>query len=198
MPKRDWFILAGRTTFAACPCLCPLHRDEDSSSWVAPHHIQLPAAGLAQSPVPSPKLCNVSPMVQHALSSSGGLSSPTPLAESQSGCELRCWWNCCAGACSWDFWLAGATGARSPPGQQPNGMAGWLPALALIAASLRFEVTRSFQSFISRPLFHACNDTEQAASPPPLPACLPSSLLGKASLLPLRPGHHQLMAPHPR
>lgn len=30
-------------------------------------------------------------------------------------------------------------------------MAGWLPALALIAASLRFEVTRSFQSFISRP-----------------------------------------------
>ena len=49
------------------------------------------------------------------------------------------------------FGLAGATRARSPPGRQPNGMAGWLPALALIAASLRFEVTRSFQSFISPP-----------------------------------------------
>lgn len=48
------------------------------------------------------------------------------------------------------FWLAGSAGAHSPPGRWPNGMAGWLPALALIAASLRFEVTRSFQSFISR------------------------------------------------
>lgn len=108
-----------------------------------------------------------------------------PPASSQGGREPRGLWHRCAGACSWVFWLARATAARSPPGRWPNGMAGWLPALALIAASLRFEVTRSFQSFISPP------------SPYFTPVSTPSRQQASTSarLYSLGPGEHQLKAP---
>lgn len=117
-------------------------------------------------PTPQQSFCTIL-VVYHTLPVFGG-----PLAGSGGGRETRGRRSWCAGACSRNFWLARAKGVCSPPGQRPNGMAGWLPALALIAASLRFEVTRSFQSFIST-LIRACNNTGLGAAPPPLPARAP-------------------------
>lgn len=117
-------------------------------------------------PTPQQNFCTIL-VVYHTLPVFGG-----PLAGSEGGREPRGRRSRCAGACSRNFWLARAKGACSPPGQRPNGMAGWLPAFALIAASLRFEVTRSFQSFIST-LIRACNNTGPGAAPPPLAARAP-------------------------
>lgn len=142
-------------------------------------------------PSPQQIFCTIL-VVYHTLPVSGG-----PLAGTQGGREPRGRRYRCAGACGRNFWLASAKGACSPPGQRPNGMAGWLPAIALIAASLRFEVTRSFQSFTPT-LIRARDDAGPAAAPPPLPARAPlcreklfcfllgartAPALGKASLL---------------
>lgn len=165
-------------------CLFSPHRDEASSSWVALCHIQLPAAsfaGLVQAPsrtfAPSLWFFTLS------LPCGGVL-----LAGSRSGGEPRGRRYRCAGACSRNFWPARAKAACSPPGQRPNGMAGRLPALALIAASLRFEVTRSFQSFISTPN-RACGGAGPAR--PHRPSLPGPSLPGEPLLLCSEPGQRQ-------
>lgn len=181
--------MVGTRFFLPAPCLCPPHRDEASSSWVvALCHIQVPSAsfaGLAQAP----NIGFAPSLWSTTLPVFGGR-----LAGSRGGREPRGRRYQCVGACSRNFWLARTKGACSPPGQLPNGMAGWLPALALIVASLRFEVTRSFQSFIST-LIRGCHDAGPGAAPPPLPACAP--LQAEPLVLCSATGQRQPMAKHP-
>lgn len=70
------------------------------------------------------------------------------------------------------FWLARVTEAPSPLGQWPNGMAGCLPVLTLTAASLWFEVTRSFQCFISTYFMPVMTWSRPQPHHPTLPALL--------------------------
>lgn len=116
-------------------------------------------------------------VVHHTLPVFGG-----PLAGCRGSCEQRARRYRSAGACRRNFWLARAKGACSPPGQRPNGMAGRLPALALIVASLRFEVTRSFQSFIPT-LARSCQDAgPERLHRPSLPAPLSAGRASGAGL----------------
>lgn len=149
--------------FFPAPCLCPPHRDESSSSWAALRRIRLPVATFAGLlPAPGRAFAPSSRFFTLCLSLGGCWQ------RSRGGREPRGRRCRCAGACSRNFWLARAEGVCSPPGPRPNGVAGRLPALALIAASLRFEVTRSFQSFISTSI-RARSGSGPAAPPCPRP-----------------------------